>query len=509
MLICLFHKLSNSKLRTQNSELKTPNSKLRTQYSQTNHYFRLMLYRILKLLFRITFKVFFKNVYKHRPELMPEKGPLIICANHPGAFLDPVIISTLVKPKIYFLAKGAVFKGAFAKWFLPKLNIIPVYRQQDDPTQMHKNQETFVKCFEHLAKGGTILIFPEGISITERKLRPIKTGAARIALGAEDKYGKELGVKIACVGLNYEDPHTFRRDVYVSYSEPISVSDYFDRFKAEGFQAAEELTEEIRKRLEEQMINTADSDTDKLVNDIERLYKSDLLKEQGIPKSDKEGAFELSKRIVLTVNYFKDREPERVARISTAIKSYFWKLDEIGLSDSVIKDGTGKGSRFLRNVKELLFIILGFPFFVYGILHNYLPFIFASLLSKKLVKQKEYQGAIGAAAGMLLFLIWYIALGIFSWKFIHHHPPCNRPGWLFLAYFISWPVTGLFAWYYFRSVKYIQKRWLMMSLFFKRASLIADLVIQRKQLIKEFEQAIIDRDKNGVEDWMYGKKINN
>lgn len=468
-----------------------------------------MLYRILKTLFRITFRVFFKNAHIHRPELMPEKGPLIICANHPGAFLDPVVISTLVKPKIYFLAKGAVFKGKFAKWFLPKLNIIPVYRQQDDPTQMHKNEETFSKCFEHLGKGGTILIFPEGISITERKLRPIKTGAARIALGAEDKYGKELGVKIACVGLNYEDPHTFHRDVYISYSEPINVSDYFEKFKQEGFAAAEELTEEIRTRLEEQMIHTEDTDTDILVGYIERLYKSELLKEQGIPKRDKDAAFELSRRIVLTVNYFKDREPARVERIATATKNYFRKLSEIGLSDSVIRDGGGKGSRFLKNVKELFFIVFGFPFFLYGIIHNYLPFIVASVLSKKLVSQKEYQGAIGAAAGMLLYLIWYISLGVFSWKYLHHHPITNRPGWLFLAYFITWPLSGLFAWYYFRSVKYIQKRWLMMSLFFKHTSLVSDLIVQRNQLIKEFEQAIIDRDKNGIEDWMYGGRAIN
>ena len=40
---------------------------------------------------------------------------------------------------------------------------------------MNKNEETFIKCYEHLENGGAILMFPEGISITERKLKPIKT----------------------------------------------------------------------------------------------------------------------------------------------------------------------------------------------------------------------------------------------------------------------------------------------------------------------------------------------
>lgn len=464
-----------------------------------------MLYGILKVLFKITLKVFFRNSYKHRLELIPESGPLIICANHPGALLDPIVLASLVKRKLFFIAKGSVFKGGFAKWFLPKLNMIPVFRAQDDPTQMHKNDETFIRCYEHLGKDGTILIFPEGISITERKLRPVKTGAARIALGAEAKYDNKLGVKIVCIGLNYENPHTFRKDIYISTSEPINVLDYSEKYKTEGFAAAEDLTEEIRKRLEEQMIHTNDGETDRLVGDIERLYKNDLLKEQGIKLEDKEGAFELSKRIVLTVNFFHDREPERVKKMAKEIRAYFQKIDELGLSDKLVKGGA-KGSRWIKNLREVFYILFGFPFFVYGLIHNYICFFLANKLSKNLVKQIEYRGAIGAATGMLLFLSWYIVLGIYSWKFIHHHSLFNRPGFEWLIYFVSVPVSGLFAWYYYCTVRFINKRWVMMSIFYREANLISELILERNKLIKDLEQALIDRDKHGIEPWMYGGK---
>lgn len=457
------------------------------------YYLSPMLYFILKNLFRITFKVFFKNAFRHHPERIPEKGPLIICANHPGAFLDPVVIASMTNRRLYFLAKGSVFKGPFAKWFLPKLNMIPVYRAQDDPGQMHKNQETFIRCFEHLGKGGTILIFPEGISITERKLKPLKTGAARIALGAEEKYGYNLGVKISCIGLNYEDPHTFGRNVYVGFSEAISAADYTEKYKADGFAAAEELTEEIRKRLEEQMIHTSDAETDKLVAYIEKLYKDDLLKEQGIDKKDKPAEFELTKEIVRAVNYFRQRDPQRVEKITLDIRSYFWKLDELGLSDSTLRKGSARSRLWLRSIRDFFFILLGFPVYIFGLLHNYLPFICASLLSKKLVKSKEFQGAIGAAAGMIFFLIWYIALSITTWHYFHEWGVMNRPGWFTLLYMISWPLSGMFAWFYFLAVRHISSRWLMISLFFKRSALIADLVLQRKAIIKAFDQAVKER----------------
>lgn len=452
-----------------------------------------MLYAILRILFRITFRVFFSKAYRHRADRIPEKGPLIICANHPGAFLDPVVIAAMTSRRIFFLAKGAVFKGAFAKWFLPKLNMIPVYRQQDDPSLMHKNQETFIRCFEHLGKNGTILIFPEGISITERKLRPLKTGAARIALGAEEKYGFSLGVKICCVGLNYEDPHTFRRDVYIGFSEPIEVKDYIESYRKDGFAAAEALTEEIRHRLEEQMIHTVDAETDQLVAQIEKLYKYDLMRQQQIDKDDKQGEFELTKRIVRTVNHFRERDPKRVERTSMDIRSYFWKLEELGLSDRSLKGGSAHSRLWLRSLRDFLFIVFGFPVYVYGLLHNYLPFISASLLAKNLVKQKEFQGAIGAAAGMLFYLIWYTALSFLSWHYLHVWGITTRPGWICLLYMASWPFSGMFAWFYYRTVRSISKRWLMISLFFKRSAIIAEMVMQREAIIREFEQAIKDR----------------
>ena len=155
-----------------------------------------MLISILKFLMQLTTKGFFKTISVRNKEMIPEKGPLMILANHPSTFMDPIVITTILKRDVYYLAKGELFKNNFANWILPKLNMIPVYRKQDDPNQMEKNKDTFKKCFEHLEKGGAILMFPEGTSITERKLRPIKTGAARIVLGAEERNNFNLGVAI-------------------------------------------------------------------------------------------------------------------------------------------------------------------------------------------------------------------------------------------------------------------------------------------------------------------------
>ncbi len=190
-----------------------------------------MLYGIIKLLLQGTIRIFFRSITIKNGNLIPEKGPLILLANHPATFMDPIVIACSIKRRVYFLGKGELFKGRFANWFLPRLNIIPVYRRQDDPDLMFKNNDTFKKCYEHLEKGGALLIFPEGVSITERKLKPIKSGASHIATGAESRNNFRLGLKIVNIGLNYADQHKFHRDLLINVHEPIEARDYAETFQ--------------------------------------------------------------------------------------------------------------------------------------------------------------------------------------------------------------------------------------------------------------------------------------
>jgi 1-acyl-sn-glycerol-3-phosphate acyltransferase len=80
---------------------------------------------------------------------------------------------------------------------------------------MGKNDEMFKACFDKLENKGVILIFPEGTSKTERILRSIKTGAARIALGTSRNNDFNINVTILPVGLNYSNSSRFRSEMSV------------------------------------------------------------------------------------------------------------------------------------------------------------------------------------------------------------------------------------------------------------------------------------------------------
>lgn len=440
-----------------------------------------MLVTILKLLMKVTTRGFFKKISTRNRNVIPDKGPLMILANHPSAFLDPIVIATLINRDVYFLAKGELFKSKFAQRILPKLRMIPVYRKQDDPSMMTKNKDTFEKCFQHLEKGGAILMFPEGISITERKLKPIKTGAARIVLGAEARNNFQLKSSIICVGLNYENPHQFNKEVYVNFDHAIEMSKYQSAYEKDEFAAVEQLSEDIREQLEKLMINIQDESADALAKDVERLYKSKLQKELGIEKRDKDAEFMLVKRIAQSVDYFKEHSPDYVMKMEKKIRDYFHSLERLGLNDDLLNSNRNK-SVMTRVIKALSTLIFTFPIYVYGLINNYLPFEIPGMIAEKAIKQKEFRGPVAMVCGTFTFLFFYSLQIFIVHQLLHQYI-------LTILYAITLPLSGFYCYWYYYKARYYFSKWYMIRIFYMKSSLIANLIQQRDELIKEFEKS--------------------
>ena len=441
-----------------------------------------MLISILKFLMRLTTRGFFKTISVRNKELIPQKGPLMILANHPSTFMDPIVITTILRRDVYYLAKGELFKSKFAAWILPKLNMIPVYRKQDDPNQMEKNKDTFNKCFEHLEKGGAILMFPEGTSITERKLRPIKTGAARIALGAEERNNFKLGVKIVTIGLNYENPHRFNSTLFVNIDEVIDAKKFEEAYNIDTFKACKALTEQIRKQLERLIISIHDNQVNELEEAVEHLYKSKLTKELGIHENDKEAAFLLSKNITKTVTYFIEQKPQFAAEMQKRIKDYLNNVNRVGLTDKELNKQNKSKSILDNTLKALFTIIFGFPFYLYGVINNYLPFEIPGFIAEKTIRQLEYRGPVAMVTGTFTFLIFYSLQIILVWNVSHHFI-------ITTLYMLSLPISGLFAYWYYYEMKRIRANWILLLIFYKKAVIISKLIAEREAIIEIFDNA--------------------
>ena len=158
----------------------------------------------VEFLARCLMRIFFRQVDVIGAERIPRGVPLVLVANHHNSLVDPLLVLGFLGAHPRFLAKSTLFSVPVLRWLLKLGGVIPVYRQQDAGEDTTNNQQTFSLCHEALARGGTVALFPEGISHDAPHLARMKTGAARIALGAETEHGP-LGLRVVPIGLTFDE----------------------------------------------------------------------------------------------------------------------------------------------------------------------------------------------------------------------------------------------------------------------------------------------------------------
>jgi 1-acyl-sn-glycerol-3-phosphate acyltransferase len=103
---------------------------------------------------------------------VPEKGPLIVAANH-RRFFDPVFVSMAVPRRVRWMAKKELFTFPFGRLFY-FLGTFPVDRQGGGRAGLRT-------ALGFLAEGRALGIFPEGTRRKEGVSMEAKSGAALLA----------------------------------------------------------------------------------------------------------------------------------------------------------------------------------------------------------------------------------------------------------------------------------------------------------------------------------------
>ena len=185
---------------------------------------------------------------------MAAKGPLILASNHPSAFLEASILSTVMKRPIHFLVRGDMFNPRF-RWLFNWTKQIPIYRQKDGISNLRKNASSFDLTYKKLSEGEAVLIFPEAKTVLEKKMRPIQRGTAHLAFGTTPYLKGEEKIIVQPVGVNFTEPRLPGTDVIVKFGEPF-ISPNASR---EDRDAIEEFTRVLSDSMDPLIIQVDDA----------------------------------------------------------------------------------------------------------------------------------------------------------------------------------------------------------------------------------------------------------
>ncbi len=99
-----------------------------------------------RLFCRGVVRVFYRRCEVDGLENVPREGPLLLCANHPSALVDAVIVQAVVPRMAHPLARAGLFRHPLLWPVLALIQAVPVYRRQDAGGDTSHNLDSFHSC---------------------------------------------------------------------------------------------------------------------------------------------------------------------------------------------------------------------------------------------------------------------------------------------------------------------------------------------------------------------------
>jgi hypothetical protein len=148
-------------------------------------------------------------------------------------------------------------------------------------------------------------------------LQPLKTGLARIVLGAERKH-PGLGVRIVPVGLTFNEKESFRSRALVQVGEPIDPAPEVDLDRTDNPAAVRALTARVDQGLKEVTVNYPSWEAAWLIGRAAELYgraELDMPRKRKLAES-----FAVHRAFVEGYHDLCRRYPYRVQAVEDAVR---------------------------------------------------------------------------------------------------------------------------------------------------------------------------------------------
>ena len=366
--------------------------------------------RLLQIIVFRLVRLFYSKIDVRGRKHLPAAGPVIYVLNHPNGILDPVLLMVATRRPVAFLAKSTIFTYPLVGWAARVFGALPVFRKRDvglrggpaDSRDMAaRNEATFAECRALLRQGGAMALFPEGTTHSEPELLPLRTGAARITLSAEDETGWSMHLRVVPVGLWYENKTRFRTSVLLVVGEPFIVDDYAEAYRADERKTVKAVTDRIEEGLDAVVL---------------QAENAELL--QGIPvvaawTAPEDAAPDLSRKhewaatLLDAYNTLRRTDPDHLERIAEEARRYASLLQAVGIADPWrLEDPTIDRMHLARRI---LALVLTAPPALAGFLMSYAPYRLAGIIERIINPNDRTQtGTIKLAGGSVLVLVGWI-----------------------------------------------------------------------------------------------------
>jgi hypothetical protein len=281
------------------------------------------------------------------------------------------------------------------------MGAIAVVRKIDVNTNVDYTQ-FFSACVDALKQGDSIAIFPEGRSLPQPFLAPMRTGPARLFFLAHDEGSK---VHIVPVGLNYEQGSIFRSSVQISIAPEIVTTRFEEQHRQDPSSAVRNLTDEIGRVLDRYVFQAETYRDRELILLLDRLYS-----EEDNPASSWAERLDRLRIFGSAIDDLRSSHAREINDLRHLLSRYH-RISKIFRIDPLsTKPAQRSFGLFLMNSLGLILAAIGW-------LLNIVPYKLTDLLVRIMRKDESEAGTFKVLFGLILFPLTYFIEGwlIYRW----------------------------------------------------------------------------------------------
>jgi 1-acyl-sn-glycerol-3-phosphate acyltransferase len=445
--------------------------------------------RIIHAVFSIALRLFFRRIETSNVERVPMTGALIFVLNHPNGLIDPAMVFCALPRRVSFLAKSTLFRLPVLGYLMRALESLPIYRHIDRGEDVSQNLRTFEACHELLRRGRCIALFPEGVSHSKTELLPVKSGAARIALGALSSKGADgdetalTNLRIQPVGLYYTSPTTFRSEALLRFGDSFEVQPAEpDEDGQPARPAVKELSRRIEEGLREVTLNVESREVLAEVTKAEELFSS-IYESLDVRQSLTASFNRLRRLAEWRERFLRSSLAPRIERLRSRILNYEEELSRIGITPENLSLSSHSGWYVFQHfLLRTILLALLFPLALAGGILHFPAYMVCDIASRIYTRHGADDSASTVkilVAIVLMPLTWVVASGAAYFL------------WDWRGALLVFPMAIVAGYVAMRSLEelYDMRGWFKaIFILLRHRGLYLRLLIERKSLHNEIEQ---------------------
>ena len=374
----------------------------------------------------VALRMFYRQVHVTGFSNIPEKGPVIIIANHQSSLMDAALMGILLKRKAWFFARGDVFINRPVRQLLRWLHMLPVHGHMRGKNNTDVNDSSFEAGKAILRKGGIIVFFPESTSHVERELYAFRKGVFRLGFDAAARGNQPVDIPVVPIGITYDHPTHANTGVQVHAGQALALSAYQQDYASNPAQALLRISRDAWCRVESLMLHIGNPDRFETAEQrltIDRTDHATRSQPWRIRNNHK-----LQREQAICRGLLNEAEAIYAGK-KIAGDAYFGLLKKNEISDEVVTNDKAQPG------KTILLWLLA-PFAVAGIVLNAFPFVLGRYVADKKVFRADFYSWIYVVGCALFYCMWVLLItlltGLMSW-------------WLSLALLAGMVISGLIA----------------------------------------------------------------